>query len=461
MKPASKTLALAALALVLGLLNLLDRGTGQRVADELPRLPALEREQVQRIEISTALEKVVLERESGGGDKALDGGEGRWRLRAPSEGEADQVGVRTLLNQFRKETPIDVRVDQGELEKYGLDAGAGIVVELFAGDREPALSFTVGNDAPGGSSFVRLSGSEAIYRARVGGRQRYQRSAAEWRNRVLLDYAVEDFDALTVNQGDQTTLHLTREASTDAAGKATQRYSLEPAPPWAVDQDLAQQLVAGLGRVRGGESLGATFDGGFSPPRATIQVRLQDGAERSLEVGSREVDGAAFVRARGEVWRVARSAFSPLLGSADLLRDKTLFAFSRTEVDTIALRDDSGSVMLQQDLATGLWRVVDPPNMDIDVRLVFQAVQAISALRAEAVAEQVPAQAGLEPAPQRVIVQFLDGRGTSLDIGGAATLPDGKAARYVRTEGKSQVYLLGQDSVDRILQGFGRGQPRR
>ena len=199
MRPQQKTIALLVVFLVFVALNLVDRGTGQRITEQLPALPALDRNDVSRIELSTAVHKVVLESVD---EERPDGETVKvWHLVAPIEGDADQIAVRTLIAQFRKEIPLDARVDAGNTDEYGLDAGNGLVVELFEGEGEPAVSFIIGNSGPGGSSFVRLSGDEAIYRARIGGRHRYDRPPAEWRNKVLLGFQESDADRVTVTYG--------------------------------------------------------------------------------------------------------------------------------------------------------------------------------------------------------------------------------------------------------------------
>ncbi|MEC7947405.1 MAG: hypothetical protein VX265_07525, partial [Myxococcota bacterium] len=154
MRSTRKTALLAATAVALLGLNLVDSGTGARLAEALPTIEALPRDEVTRIEISTAVNTVVLASDVAEGASGEDV-EGRvWRLAAPIEGEADQMAVRALLNNFRKDVTLDVKVDEGNLDEYGLDANNGLVVELFRGAEEPSLSFTLGFDGPGGTSFI-------------------------------------------------------------------------------------------------------------------------------------------------------------------------------------------------------------------------------------------------------------------------------------------------------------------
>ena len=79
MKPAAKTTLLAILAAVLLALNLLDSGTGQRLSDTLPILPAIPRDDTTRIEISTAAAKLVMESEAIPGATGIGEDKRRWQ----------------------------------------------------------------------------------------------------------------------------------------------------------------------------------------------------------------------------------------------------------------------------------------------------------------------------------------------------------------------------------------------
>ena len=67
---------------------------------------------------------------------------------------ADAVSIKSLLRTFREEIPIDLRLDEGNLEEYGLDDNDGVTFEVFTDGSEPVLSFVVGKDLPGGSSLT-------------------------------------------------------------------------------------------------------------------------------------------------------------------------------------------------------------------------------------------------------------------------------------------------------------------
>lgn len=464
MRPAAKTGVLAALVAVLLGLNVLDSGTGQRLSATLPMLEAVSKDSATRIELTTATNKTVLtavpvaDAAGEGEDKV------QWELTAPITGAADQQAVKALLASFRKEVPLDVKVDEGNLSDYGLDAGNGVVVELWRDEgAQPAVSFTVGYDAPGGSSFIRLSGDDAVYRARVGGRHRYDRKPAEWRNRVLLDFDKDAVAAIETTMGGQPRARLERGDSPgmDVDGLPLPGdWVLAPDPGWPTDQLLADAIASGLGSMRAGELLGTEFDGGFSPPAATITVELVTGESRSLEVGSRSAEGAAFVRITGQpdVYRVAASTLRQALASPTELRDKTLLNFARQNVDTMAFQQGRASVLLQQDLATGGWNVLQPDNVDLDVKLVYFAVNTMAQLRSDEVVEDVSLQdAGLLDPSARVVLRFVDGQTAGLEIGRPMQDERGRTFFYVKAGGSDQVHLLREGVVAKIKAGFGQG----
>lgn len=453
MKPAQKTWALAALAAVLLALNLVDPGEQARAVAALPTLAAVSKDEIRRVEVSNAVEKIVLEaiREEGASGEA----EPVWHLRAPITGDADQAAVRALLLGFRKELPLDVKVDEASGEKlaeYGLDAGSAIVVELFGAGEEPKLSFILGKDAPGGSSFVRLPGSDAVYRARVGGRHRFERPPAAWRNRVLLGFPVEDARSLRISRAGAEPYSLTR---VDGGP-----WALSPAADFPVDQDAVEGALKALSGLKAGELLDPSVDGGFSPPAATAEVVLADGRTLKLELGAAATEGAAIVRAGAVVGRVAAGPVARLRAAPGDWRDLRLLAFAREEVDTLRLAMGGEEVILQQDLASGLWRAIQPANVDIDVKLVFFAINTMAELKGERLVEGDPAALGLSPPRFTVTARLIGGAEQTLRVGAARRDPEGKVVYPVSGRGP-ELMELREATVQKLLAAFGRGDLAR
>ena len=459
MRPQQKTIALFVVLIVFVGLNLIDRGTGQRITEQLPTLPAIDRKEISRIELSSAHWKVVLE----GIDEELPSGETAkvWHLVAPIEGDADQIAVRTLIAQFRKEIPLDAKVDAGNTDEYGLDAGNSLVVELFEGETEPAVSFTIGNTGPGGSSFVRLSGDDAIYRARIGGRHRFDRPPVEWRNKVLLGFQEDDADRVTVHYGTDEEPRLAFHRAPPPPGEESENglWELAPDPGFTTDQELVTGIIKSLGTLRAGESMGKDFNGGFEPPAVTLSVRLIDSTERGIEVGQRTVEGAAFVRRVGEpeVYRISAVPVQRFLGRPIDYRDRSMFSFARTDVDTMSYEGGSERVVLQQNLADNMWRVLEPENVDVDIKFVFFGINTLSTLRGDGIAEVSREEAGLVTPRATVTARLLDGREAVLHIGGRTRAEDtGQPMHFASVPHRPEVFLLSDKQTKKILQAFGK-----
>jgi hypothetical protein len=458
MKPTQKTTALFVVFLVFLALNFVDVGTGQRISEQLPTLQALDRKTVDRIELSSATWKIVME---GVDEETTSKPVKVWHLVAPIEGDADQIAVRTLVSQFRKEIPLDAKVDAGNLEDYGLDAGNGLVVELFEGSDEPSVSFTLGKEGPGGSTFIRLSGDDAIYRARVGGRHRYDKPPAEWRNKVLLGFQELDADKLTVflNGAEEPSLGFVRAPPPPGEESEQGPWELSPDPGWPTDQELITGIVKSLGTVRASQIMGKDFDAGFSPPAVTVVVRLIDGSERAIEVGQRTSEGAAFARRANEqeVFRISAVPIQRLLGRPIDYRDRTMFHFDRSDIDTLSWEGGTERVILQQDLATNLWNVLEPQNIDLDVKFVFFAANNLGGLRGDGIADVTLAQAGLDRPRATITTRLLSGEEHTLTIGGKTRAEDtGQPMHYAQSDTRPEIFLLNDKVVTTILRGFGR-----
>lgn len=451
MRPTPRTWLLLVAALVLLALNLLD--LAPRVdPDAAPALPAVPADQATRIELSDSVEKIVLVP----GEDA--GGQRTWRLLAPVEARADQQMVDTLLSGFQRQVVADVRVDQGNLDAYGLEPGKGVVVELWAGGEQPAVSLTVGLDAPGGSSFVRLSGNDAIYRARVGGRDRFPVEVSRWRNRVPVGLDAEQVGSVTLERPGAEPVVLVREGGASLQGPGP--WALDPPAPWPVDQAGVNALVGRLGALRADEVLAGDFDGGFEPPLVTATLALYDGTRRVLRLGSRAHAQAAFLKVDGDdvVYRVPRRDVLALLTDRDGTRDRTMLALEGGDVDALLLEQDGRRFLLRQVGGEGRWVVVDPPGAELDIERVLFAARALVSLRGDAVADGVaPGAAGLDRPSAVVTIVMIDGTSHALELGGPTTGRDGQPARFARVRGQGAVMVLAEATVQRILGAFRRG----
>ncbi|MFT4974737.1 MAG: hypothetical protein ACI8S6_000620 [Myxococcota bacterium] len=420
----SKSIGLLIAALLLLVLNLADPGSQPTFSEPLPSIAGDIADDVRRIELSTSSSKLVLQRDEGG----------EWQVTAPFSARADRARVRSFLNVFREPLDADVRVDEGNPEEYGLDAGGGIVAELWTDEgAEPAISYTVGFDTPGGSSFIRISGDDAVYRARVGGRSRYEQPPIAWRNQVLLDFDYERAVELTVTQGAEQTLHFLRDTDAVVEGDSIAPWRLEPEPDWDLDTRAVDAMVRMLGQLRAGGILTQGAPEGFEEPVGVVRVLLDTGAERTLTIGSIRPENGIFVQVNSspETYQVSAAVVERTLQTPEAFRDRTIFNIPVEDVELFSLEQGSNTIILQQN-EPSRWSVLQPQNIDFDIQRVYYGINNFTDLRAERRSPADLKQAGLLSPSARVTTQLIDGRSFTLEIGLGFRESSGATAFFVR-----------------------------
>ncbi len=434
-----KSLAMLGLAGVLAGLNALDLGEAVAEGEPLPVLPAVSADAATRITIGDQINVLTLER---------DGGD--WRIVAPLDYPADDKLVKEFLKQVGGGIAMDVKLDEGNLEAYGVDDQHALRADVWTGGAEPALSFFVGKTAGPGASFVRLPGSETVYRADVGTRARYERPAGEWRERSILAMEREDVAEMTVERGSET-LRFRRGPSTTVEGKEVPgAFALEGAP-FPVDGDSVELMVRALVRARAGELHNESYDGGFDDPVARVTLVARDGSTASVVIGRRSDEKSAVLRVSGrsEVFRTSGQVFSAFTQPVEALRDRTMAKFDRGAVTTMSWSEAGMVVSMDWNPGTSQWVVTQPANVDADQRAAIEAVSTLAALRARSVATDglfVPSGAGAK-------VRLADGSTWELLLGQAE--PDG--AVRARVTGRNDIFVLDPRTLAVLRAGFGRG----
>jgi hypothetical protein len=448
-----RSLALLVLAVFLAVLNLWD-GRDTSVAATLPSLPGVLPDEVAVVQIHSPIEKLRIERVST--EKGTPDFE-RWRIVTPLQFPADAAQIRTLLRTFAAGLSMDAEVDSGNHEDYGVDGQNGLNVELYrAGEDVPAVAFVAGKTAVGSSTFIRLMDSDMVYRADIGGRTRYARPAAEWRDKVATSMRVEDAESLTLVRGAEL-LRFSRGPSTgvDKDGLPLPGpWQLEGAP-FATDTDTVDTLLKTIGSIRAGEIHNPDYQAGFDAPAAVATVGLTGGDTLTVTLGGTVVQGASFVRVSGrdEVFRAAATVGRVLTQPVESFRDRRLLTFAREDVSAIAYVDAGLTVVLTQADDGASWAITQPPNMDADQRQALFTVNTLATLRAAA----IPADSAFAATGARFEVRYRDGRRTTLDIGQSERDADNRPLVRVRVSGKDGVYQIQETLLGELRKAFGRG----
>jgi hypothetical protein len=435
----TKTRLLLIVTLGLSVLWFLGPQGGAKLV-ELPKIESFKDTSVERMEITVGADaKVALVRE----------GEDDWRIEQPLTGDADALAVDSVLSLFRKGIAMDVLVDSEEVKTYGLSNSDRIVVEFFGLNEVPLTGFTLGWDVPGGASFVQLNGDSSVYRAKIGGRARYQKSAADWRNKMVLQMDPEDI----------TGLHFERQTDSLHFLNEEGRWFLSSDPVYNVDQKGLVGIAKSFARIRASQLLSADFDGGFEKPAARVRISSKEGEDVVLLFGARKAKGAAFVKKEGEeqVYRVSAMKRDAALGHKAEYRSLQMMMTSPIQLKSVRLDVRDGSMRELSRRDDQLWEVTQPANVTGNLQDMAFGLNALSTLRAEGIHSGFDVKTGLDAPRYIFTISHANGQTDRIRVGNA--FRDSKSSRrlfFVQKDGVEALFVVRMTPLQKILQAFNR-----
>lgn len=429
------------LAVIVGLVGAADvavRVLGPTAVEELPVLPAVKLSTVRRIKLITGDKTVELER---------IGETGKWNLIAPVQGPADSAAARDLVSLLRRDTPMQVQIDTGNLEEYGLQSGVATRLQIFQNDTtEPTIDLYVGRDTVGGASFVRFPDDDSVYRAQIGGAHRIKRQAREWKDRQIFTVDPNTVRAFGLTLGDGQNLRFVQVEG---------QWTLPAAPDFPVDQQTVVDVLNRVTSKRAGQVLPGDFplEG---PP--LLSLRFEFEADPSIDMQIWQADGVGYVKRTGrdEVFQVAEGWARQLALPRVAWLDRQLVTAERANIRRMVFHDpNQGDLIMEQDVAMGGWTMIQPPNVDANLREANQAAIKLAGMRAEGIADRTPEQAGF-PARIWIELQMVDGTKRRIELGNRVPNADPPLV-FVRTvDQPERIGVLPLQTLFEIRKAFGQ-----
>ena len=439
MKLTGKSRVLLSAFVVLLLIQVFGSKRGDAL-EELPKIPAFKDSSVERVEIRVGpAEKVALKRT----------GEDSWEIEQPIQGVADALAIDTVLDWFKKGVSMDVLVDSSQEDIYGLSNTDRIEVGVFGVNDVPLAAFAVGWDAPGGASFVSLPNNDSVYRAKLGGRGRYQKTGAEWRNKMVMQM---DWESVR-------SMRFERSSSQLDFRLLDSEWVLSDEPDFELDQKGLRQITQSLSKIRASQLLSADFDAGFSTPESRVVLGLEGGEERVLIFGNLRVQGAAFVRVEGEeqAYRVSAMKRDITLGSKGDYRSLQVLQTSPIELVSVRMEAHDGYVRELARKDNQLWEVVFPANASGNLTDIAMGLNRLCTLRAEGVHSGFDTEPGFEK-PRFVFgIEHRDGLSDVIRVGNLFREPNtGRPMFFLEKEGEEALFVVRASDLAQILKAFNR-----
>ncbi len=323
--------------------------------------PAYQREQEKRTLLSFDPDEAVkIALETSGEKIEIEKREGKWVITAPRELPADQTAVQNLLRATAEaELKREVAENPKDWAPFGLDEPvARVQVELEGGRALPSLA--VGKATPiGFNAYARRDDEAQVLLTTGAFRSGVQKKLDDLRDRKILDFEEDDVSEIALRPREGAAVRIHR----DAAGWKI----VEPIEAKA-DAARVRSLLGSLRTMRvrrfvEGDEGGDAAARGLEPPRLRVELSLEGGESRVLEVGGATPEASErqiYVRVpdRDAVYTVGSHVWTSLSKNANDLRDKTVLAVDRKAVSRLAVeRKDGEDFVLERQ--GDEWHVAD------------------------------------------------------------------------------------------------------
>ena len=278
MKVKKEYIILAAIILALALYLYFHEG--QRTLYELPVLPEVSAKDISKIEIEKADGKIILKKK---GDA--------WII-APQEYPADPDRIKGIHTTLEKLILTAMVSEAKNYKRYDLSPDKRIRVSAWTGDTL-GREFDIGKAVPSSRhTFIRLPGDDRIYHARDDFRNKFDRSAGEFRDKNVLAFDTTAIQEISLTRDQQVLLFKRTQVplEKDATG-AKDQTPLKGEMIWQSedgrkgDENRLNQLLTTLSNLSCDSYIDDRQKEDF--PNPTYSIGLKGDREYSLKVFSK------------------------------------------------------------------------------------------------------------------------------------------------------------------------------
>ena len=180
-------------AIILGVVAYLLWRPTDRTTYELPRLPAIAKDKINKIEITTGDKTIHLARK----DNA-------WQV-GPQAFPADKEKIDRLLDTVSTLTLTALVSETQSSQRYDLSPEKRVHVKAWAGD-DLFREFDVGKAADTfRHTFVKIADDDRIFHAQNNFRERFDTTIADLRDKQVMAFKTDDIESFKIVRGKKTT----------------------------------------------------------------------------------------------------------------------------------------------------------------------------------------------------------------------------------------------------------------
>jgi hypothetical protein len=256
------------LAVILALSLYLSLRRSDRLGYELPRLPAVEKADISKIEIVKKGDAVVLHKQ-----------DDNWNI-GPQELPADDAKIKDMLGIIEGLALTAMVSESGDYSRYALDDEHKITVKAWSGENIKR-EFDIGKAVPSyRHTFVRLKGNDCVYHARENFRHTFDLGVEDLRDKQVLAFDPADIQVIRIIKSARslacTRLAAPGSADQEPAGAGSspeQEAAWENAEGGRCDTAKLNRLLAALSKLRCESYIDAPKKKDVSNPMYRIELK--------------------------------------------------------------------------------------------------------------------------------------------------------------------------------------------
>ena len=303
---------------------------------------------IAKIDLKYPDREILLERPKGGD----------WHMLKPIGADADQTTANNLARAIAEAVLTKTVEDNAtDLEPFGLAKPAAIVtVTTYDGKQLPGIE--VGKSTPVGfSAYIKLTDKPAIMLTTSAFPAGMNKTVEQLRSRDLMTFKVDDITKFVISKDNGQTIEVNREGD---------KWRIVKPGNYLADPTQVRQLLSTLVNAKVADFVGdapaSVTQYGLEKPHLTVTVYGKGSASESLLFGFKQTEqgkDGVYVR-RGErtpVYTVHQWVVGNLDRTVLDLRDKTVFGFQSSDVESAAVKVGSDQFTLNR-AATGKWDIV-------------------------------------------------------------------------------------------------------
>ncbi|HTR62689.1 MAG TPA: DUF4340 domain-containing protein [Candidatus Binataceae bacterium] len=359
---------------------------------------------IAKIELKYPDREIELERPKGGD----------WKMVKPIGADADQTTANNLARAIADAT-VTKTLDETptDLSPFGLAKPATVVtVTTYDGKQLPGIE--VGKTTPiGFSAYIKTTEKPAIMLTSSAFPAGMNKTVDQLRSRDLMTFKVDDITKVIINKDNGQTIEIDRDGD---------KWRIVKPGNYLADPTQVRQLLSTLVNAKVADFIGdapsSVTQYGLEKPHLTVTVYGKGAASESLLFGFKQSEqgkDGIYVR-RGErtpVYTVHQWVVGSLDRSVLDLRDKTVFSFQSSDVDSAAVKVGSDQFTLKRS-AGGKWDITQGgKTVEADVAVVERFLDELRDLKGVSiVADPMPSPVpfGLDQPAIAVTLMGKDGK---------------------------------------------------